>query len=46
MMALRGKLGKFKFYSWPKFLQNIIKKVAYDYSNRKMKDASFILTKN
>ena len=46
MMALRGKLGKFKFYSWPKFLQNIIKKVAYDYSNRKMKDTSFILTKN
>ncbi len=46
MMALRGKLGKFKFYLWPKSLQNIIKKVAYDYSNRKMKDASFILTKN
>ena len=46
MMALRGKLGKFKFYSWPKSLQNIIKKVAYDYSNRKMKDTSFILTKN
>ena len=46
MMALRGKLGKFKFYSWPKPLQNIIKKVAYDYSNRNMKDASFILTKN
>ena len=46
MMALRGKLGKFKFYSWPKSLQNIIKKVAYGYSNRKMKDASFILTKN
>ena len=46
MMALRGKLGKFKFYSWPKLLQNIIKKVAYDYSNRKMKDASFILTRN
>ena len=45
MMALRGKLGKFKFYSWPKLLQNIIKKVAYDYSNRKMKDTSFILTK-
>ncbi len=46
MMALRGKLGKFKFYLWPKSLQNIIKKVAYGYSNRKMKDASFILTKN
>jgi len=46
MMALRGKLGKFKFYSWPIYIQNIIKKIAYDYSNRKMKDASFILTKN
>jgi len=46
MMALRGKLGKFKFYLLPKSIQNIIKKVAYDYSNRKMKDASFILTKN
>ena len=46
MMALRGKLGKFKFYLLPKFIQNIIKKIAYDYSNRKMKDTSFILTKN
>ena len=46
MMALRGKLGKFKFYSWPKSLQNIIKRIAYEYSNRKMKDTSFILTKN
>ena len=46
MMALRGKLGKFKFYLLPKSIQNIIKKVAYDYSNRKMKDTSFILTKN
>ena len=46
MMALRGKLRKFKFYLLPKSIQNIIKKVAYDYSNRKMKDASFILTKN
>lgn len=46
MMALRGKLGKFKFYSWPKPLQNIIKQIAYDYSNRKMKDTSFILTKH
>jgi len=45
MMVLRGKLGKFKFYSWPKSLQNIIKRIAYDYSNRKMKDTSFILTK-
>ena len=46
MMALRGKLGKFKFYLWPKSIQNIIKKLAYDYSNKKMKDTSFILTKN
>jgi 2-polyprenyl-3-methyl-5-hydroxy-6-metoxy-1,4-benzoquinol methylase len=46
MMALRGKLGKFKFYTLPKSLQNIIKRIAYDYSNRKMKDASFILRKN
>jgi len=46
MMALKGKLGKFKFYALPKSLQNIVKRVAYDYSNRKMNDTSFILTKN
>jgi SAM-dependent methyltransferase len=46
MMALKGKLGKFKFYTLPKPLQNIIKRVAYDYSNKKMNDTSFILTKN
>jgi len=45
MMALKGKLGAFKFYTWPKSLQNIIKRIAYDYSNRKMNDTSFILTK-
>lgn len=45
MMALKGKLGKFKFYTWPKPLQNIIKQIAYDYSNKKMNDTSFILTK-
>ena len=46
MMALRGKLGKFKFYRLPKGIQNIIKKVAYDYSNKtSMKDASFLVTK-
>lgn len=45
MMALRGKLGKFKFYTLPKSLQNRIKKVAYDYSNRKMNDTSFIVMK-
>ena len=46
MMALKGKLGKFKFYRLPKTLQNAIKKLAYDYSNKKMNDTSFILTKN
>ena len=45
MMALTGKLGKFKFYKLPKLLQNCIKRVAYDYSNKKMNDTSFILTK-
>ena len=45
MMALRGKLGKFKFYSLPNSLQNKIKKVAYDYSNKKMNDTSFIVMK-
>ena len=46
MMALKGQLGKFKFYTLPKSLQNIIKRAAYDYSNKKMNDTSFILTKN
>ncbi|MFY9300385.1 MAG: class I SAM-dependent methyltransferase [Candidatus Nitrosotenuis sp.] len=46
MMALRGKLGKFKFYKLPKPLQNAIKRVAYDYANKKMNDTSFILTKH
>ena len=45
MMALTGKLGKFKFYKLPKPLQNCIKRVAYDYLNKKMNDTSFILTK-
>ena len=45
MMALTGKLRKFKFYKLPKPLQNCIKRVAYDYSNKKMNDTSFILTK-
>ena len=45
MMALRGKLGKFKFYALPKSLQNMIKRAAYDYSNRTMKDTSFIVKK-
>ncbi len=46
MMALRGKLGKFKFYKFPQTFQNIIKRIAYDYANRKMNDTSFILQKN
>ena len=45
MMALRGKLGKFHFYKLPKNFQNMIKRIAYDYSNKKMNDTSFILTK-
>jgi len=46
MLALRGKLKKFQFYRMPKRIQNIIKKVAYDYSNKtSMKDTSFIVTK-
>ena len=46
MMALRGKLRKFKFYKFPQTFQNIIKRIAYDYANRKMNDTSFILQKN
>lgn len=46
MMALKGKLGKYKFYKLPNIIQNIIKKIAYDYSNKKMNDTSFILEKN
>lgn len=45
MMALRGKLGFFKFYKLPKTLQNIIKRIAYSYANKKMNDTSFLLTK-
>ena len=46
MLALKGKLKKFQFYRLPKGIQNIIKKVAYDYSNKtSMKDASFLVTK-
>lgn len=46
MMALKGRLGKYKFYKFPKSFQNIIKKIAYDYSNKKMNDTSFILKKH
>lgn len=45
MMALRGRLGKFKFYKFPESFQNIVKRVAYDYANKKMNDTSFILQK-
>jgi len=45
MMALKGKLGKYRFYKYPTPIQNTIKKIAYSYANRKMKDASFLLTK-
>ena len=45
MMALKGKLKNFKFYKLPSPIQNFIKKTAYDYSNKKMNDTSFILTK-
>jgi SAM-dependent methyltransferase len=44
MMALKGKLGKYKLYKLPNPIQKIIKKLAYDYANRKMNDTSFILT--
>jgi 2-polyprenyl-3-methyl-5-hydroxy-6-metoxy-1,4-benzoquinol methylase len=46
MMALKGKLRKFKFYKLPIFVQNNIKRLAYDYSNKNMNDTSFILLKN
>ena len=45
MMALRGRLGKFKFYKFPNSMQNMIKRVAYDYANKKMNDTSFLLHK-
>ena len=45
MMALRGKLGKYKFYKLPRPIQNIIKRFAYNYSNKKMNDTSFLLKK-
>ena len=46
MMALKGKLGRYKFYKFPKPIQNSIKRFAYYYANKKMNDTSFILTKN
>ncbi len=45
MMALKGKLGKFKFYKLPTTIQKVIKRMAYNYANRTMNDTSFILTK-
>ena len=46
MMALKGKLGRYKFYKLPNPIQNTIKRFAYYYANKKMNDTSFILTKN
>jgi len=46
MMALKGKLGRYKFYKLPKPIQNTIKYFAYYYANKKMNDTSFVLTKN
>ena len=46
MLALKGKLKKFQFYKLPKGFQNIIKRIAYDYSNKtSMKDTSFLVSK-
>ena len=46
MMVLKGKLKKFGLYKLPVSLQNIVKKIAYDFANTiSMKDTSFILTK-
>lgn len=46
MLILKGKLKKFQFYKLPTNIQNIIKKIAYDYSNKtSMKDTSFLVTK-
>ena len=45
MMALKGKLRKYRFYKLPRLIQNIIKRCAYNYSNKKMNDASFLLKK-
>ena len=46
ILVLKGKLKKFQFYKFPSSIQNVIKKVAYDYSNKtSMKDTSFLVTK-
>jgi len=45
MMALKGKLGKYKLYKLPNPIKNAVKRFAYDYANKKMNDTSFILTK-
>ena len=46
MLTLKGKLRKFGFYKLPTPLQNIVKKIAYNFVNTtSMKDTSFILTK-
>lgn len=46
MLTLKGKLRRFRFYKLPRSVQNIVKRIAYDISNRtSMKDTSFVLTK-
>lgn len=47
MLTLKGKLKKFRFYSLPQPLQNIVKRIAYNFANSiSMKDSSFIIKKN
>jgi 2-polyprenyl-3-methyl-5-hydroxy-6-metoxy-1,4-benzoquinol methylase len=47
MLTLKGKLRKFRFYKLPRSIQNIVKRIAYDISNRtSMNDTSFVLTKS
>lgn len=46
MLTLKGKLRKFRFYTYPKPIQNIIKRIAYNFANSiSMKDTSLILKK-
>ena len=46
MLELKGKLGKFGLYKLPSPLRSLVKRVAYDVSNKiSMKDASFFVKK-
>ena len=46
MLTLKGKLRRFRLYKLPRSAQNIVKRIAYDISNKtSMNDTSFILTK-